>query len=347
VFLGYNTNGLAHHDLFDAVELLAEIGYRGVAITIDHNALPPSATAGSSRNVGLPRETLLGKPAVAPTHVALLKRLLETLGMRSVIETGARFLLDPRVKHEPTLLSEDRRRRIDFHKYAIDCAAELGSDCVSLWSGALGTGPFFGGKTDYASERLAENMDLSPLAAREAMDRLVDGLREVLDYAAASNVLIGFEPEPGMFIDTMGAFERLLSRMSGGPDIPVGGADIPVGFPKRAAADRQECLSSWIPGLQLTLDVGHLHCQGETPIADMIRRWAPRLVNVHLEDMRAGRHEHLMFGEGEMDFPPVLRTLAEVGYTGGVCVELSRHSHEGPAAARRAFEFLTRMMNDE
>ena len=29
MFLGYNTNGLAHHELFDAVELLAEIGYRG------------------------------------------------------------------------------------------------------------------------------------------------------------------------------------------------------------------------------------------------------------------------------------------------------------------------------
>ena len=43
MFLGYNTNGLAHHDLFDAVELLAEIGYRSVAITIDHGALPPTA----------------------------------------------------------------------------------------------------------------------------------------------------------------------------------------------------------------------------------------------------------------------------------------------------------------
>ena len=36
MLLGYNTNGLAHHDLFDAVELLADIGYRSVAITIDH-----------------------------------------------------------------------------------------------------------------------------------------------------------------------------------------------------------------------------------------------------------------------------------------------------------------------
>ena len=87
--------------------------------------------------------------------------LLERLDMRSVIETGARFLLDPRVKHEPTLLSESPRRRIDFYKYAIDCAAELGSDCVSLWSGA-GTGPFFGRKAHSTDKPSAENMDLSP-----------------------------------------------------------------------------------------------------------------------------------------------------------------------------------------
>jgi L-ribulose-5-phosphate 3-epimerase len=109
MFLGYNTNGLAHHELFDAVELLAEIGYRGVAITIDHNALPPYGIQ-------------------AGQEITRLRGLLERLGMRSVIETGARFLLDPRVKHEPTLLSADRRRRIDFYKYAVDCAAGLGSD---------------------------------------------------------------------------------------------------------------------------------------------------------------------------------------------------------------------------
>ena len=72
MFLGYNTNGLAHHDLFDAVELLAEIGYRGVAITIDHNALPPYGNHTGQR-------------------IARLRRLLERLDMRSVIETGARF----------------------------------------------------------------------------------------------------------------------------------------------------------------------------------------------------------------------------------------------------------------
>jgi L-ribulose-5-phosphate 3-epimerase len=56
--------------------------------------------------------------------------------------------------------------------------------------------------------------------------------------------------------------------------------------------------------------------------------------------MRAGVHEHLMFGEGEIDFPPVIASLAEIGYSGLLSVELSRHSHEGPSAARRAYNFL-------
>ena len=290
MFLGYNTNGLAHHDLFDAVELLAEIGYRGVAITIDHGALPPSQPKSYKR-------------------IMRLRRLLIKLGMRSTIETGARFLLDPRVKHEPTLLSEDRRRRIDFYKYAIFCAAVLESDCVSLWSGMprnVGIGRFF-------SEESWPEKNPNAFSHGWVMDRLVAGLREVLDYAAEKNVIVAFEPEPGMLIDTTRAFEELLERID-------------------------------TPNLRLTLDVGHLHCQGETPIPDVIRRWAPRLANVHVEDMRRGRHEHLMFGEGEIDFPPILRTLEEVGYIGGVYVELSRHSHEGPTAARRAFEFLRPIM---
>jgi sugar phosphate isomerase/epimerase len=271
MLLGYNTNGLAHHDLPDAVRLLAEIGYRSVAITIDHGALSPRS------------DDLVGE-------LGRVRRLLSELGMRSVIETGARFLLDPRRKHEPTLITTDtdaRKRRIDFYRHAIRCAAELGSDCVSLWSGVL-------------HER--ENDET-------VMRRLVDGLGEVLEYAAGNGMAIGFEPEPGMFIDSMKRFEQLLSALTD---------------------DR----------LRLTLDVGHLHCQGETPLAEQICRWAPMLINVHLEDMRRGVHEHLMFGEGEIDFALVLKALSATGYRGGIHVELSRHSHEGPAAARRAYEFL-------
>ncbi|MBN2477443.1 MAG: sugar phosphate isomerase/epimerase [Pirellulales bacterium] len=278
MYLGYNTNGMAHHELFDAVELLGEIGYRGVAITIDHGALPPAERYLSQR-------------------LTRLRRLLQDRGMRSVIETGARFLLDPRQKHAPTLISADaaaRRRRIDFYRHAVECAAALDSDCVSLWSGALH----------------------DPSASAEgAMQRLAEGLAEVLQYGAEQGIAIGLEPEPGMLVDSMRRYEQLLTRIDA-------------------------------PSLRLTLDVGHLQCQGELPIAEMIRRWGPRLVNVHIEDMQRGRHEHRMFGEGEIDFPPVIRALAGAGYRGGVHVELSRHSHEAPQAARRAFEFLRPLIEE-
>jgi sugar phosphate isomerase/epimerase len=270
--LGYNTNGLAHHDLIDALELLADLGYRSVAITMDHGALNPF------------REQVLR------TQLPEVRATLIRHNMSNVIETGARYLLNPRVKHEPTLMSEhaaDRQVRIDFLCRAIDIAAELQSDCVSCWSGIL----------------------RSPLTAEDGMRRLCDGLRPVLEHAERRNVVIGFEPEPGMFIATMADFAHLL----------------------------QEVRS---PMLQLTLDVGHLHCQGELPISDYVRNWSHLMVNVHIEDMRRGRHEHLMFGEGEMQFDEIIASLVETQYQKGLHVELSRHSYDGPAAARQAFQFL-------
>ena len=102
-----------------------------------------------------------------------------------------------------------------------------------------------------------------------------------------------------------------------------------------------------ISRLGLTIDVGHLHCQGEVPIPEKIRASKDRLVNVHIEDMRSGVHEHLMFGDGEIDFPPVIAALAEIGYDGLLSVELSRHSHEGPHAARRAYNYLRPLIESE
>lgn len=273
--LGYNTNGLAHHDAFEAIELLAQLGYRSVALTLDHHALNPFA------------------PDLATT-LARMRSTLRRLGLRSVIETGARFLLEPSVKHEPTLISPAepaRAHRIEFLRRAILIAAYLESDCVSLWSGVLRE----------SIERPA------------ALDRLVQSLQSVVAAAELAGVTVGFEPEPGMLIDTMERFDELSAL---------------VGSPR----------------FQLTLDVGHLHCQGETPVEDYVERYAKRIVNIHLEDMRRGVHEHLEFGQGEMSFPPLFAALRRIDYRGGVHVELSRQSADGPAAARRAYEFLAPLL---
>jgi sugar phosphate isomerase/epimerase len=166
-------------------------------------------------------------------------------------------------------------------------AADLQSDCVSCWSGIV----------------------LDDVSPDIVWERLSTGLEEVLIHAEHCGVTIGFEPEPGMFIDTMDRYAELRDRIQ---------------------SDR----------LQLTLDIGHLHCLGETPLAEQIRKWSQHIVNVHLEDMLAGVHEHLMFGAGEIDFGPVFAAFQDVDYRGGLHVELSRHSHEAPLAAAQAVRFL-------
>ena len=50
------------------------------------------------------------------------------------------------------------------------------------------------------------------------------------------------------------------------------------------------------------------------PVADASAAARPTLAHVHIEDMRRGVHEHLMFGEGELDLADALGALAEIGY---------------------------------
>ena len=116
--IGYNTNGFAHHRLEDALAILAEIGYTSVAITLDHHALNPF-------------------DANWPRQAERVRDQLARFKMRTVVETGARFLLDARRKHQPTLLSEspdERERRLDFLCRSVEIAQTLGSDAVSFWS---------------------------------------------------------------------------------------------------------------------------------------------------------------------------------------------------------------------
>jgi sugar phosphate isomerase/epimerase len=215
--------------------------------------------------------------------------ILERLGLRSVIETGARFLLDPWTKHRPTLLDSPKKAamRVDFLERSIDLARQLGSDAVSFWSGAAPA---------EASEKLL-------------WKRLISSCRNLSDYAGRRGVRLAFEPEPGMFVDVMPRFAELHERVDH-------------------------------PAFGLTLDVGHLQCQGELPIAGHLERWREWLWNIHIEDMRRGVHDHLPFGEGEIDFGPVFEKLKEIDYAGGLHVELSRHSHDAVATARRAYLFL-------
>ncbi|MEO7194872.1 MAG: sugar phosphate isomerase/epimerase family protein [Pseudonocardiaceae bacterium] len=173
----YNTNGLTSHRLDDALTLLAESGYDGVALTLDvahHDPFAPQLAA----------------------RTAALARRLEGLGLASVIETGARFLLDPRRKHQPTLISAEatgRARRGAFLRTCVDVAADLGSEAVSFWAGVPAAG----------------------LDRAQCWRWLIDGVSGVLDYAATRGVTCALEPEPGMLVDDCDDWRRLADAVAG------------------------------------------------------------------------------------------------------------------------------------
>lgn len=271
--LGYNTNGFAHHRLEDALEIIAATGYRAVALTPDVHHLPPFESS--------------------PAAISAVRRRLEALDLAPVIETGARFVLDPARKHRPNLLEDEpeaRARRLDLLVRCARIAAELGARSISIWSGRLPRG----------------------VRNEEAWERLADGVSRLCRVADALGVRVAFEPEPGMFVESLAGWERMKALVD---DAALG----------------------------LTLDVGHVPCTEVISPSEAIGRYAPDLLNVHLDDMRGGVHDHLQIGEGELDFGAILRALREVGYEGVASVELSRHSHAAPEAAATAYERLMAM----
>jgi sugar phosphate isomerase/epimerase len=177
----YNTNGCSNHRLSDAIDLIASSGYDGIALTLDWHHFDPF------------QEDWVGE-------AKRLAHRLSDAGLGSVIETGARFLLDPGQKHEPTLVTadaEERLRRIAFLKRAVQIGDILGSEAVSFWAG----------------------VPKVSVSAEDAYPWLVEGTAAVTRYADELGVTAAFEPEPGMLIETVPEYIELKRHVEeeGGP----------------------------------------------------------------------------------------------------------------------------------
>ncbi len=271
----YNTNGAANHRLSDALALISDSGYDGVALTLDHHHFDPFAANFNERAEELSAQ-------------------LEKLKLGLIIETGARFLLDPRKKHEPTLISphlEGRKRRVEFLKRAVDTAEIARAEAVSFWAGV----------------KTAE------VSGEQAQLYLREGLREICEYAESKNVCLAFEPEPGMLVETVADYKDL---------------------------------SREFPTLQIALDTGHCLASDECEPDAAILEMRERIGTVAVEDMRRGVHEHLFFGEGEMNIAAILQALKKINFRKLVSVELSRHSHCADKIVPAAIAFLRKTESD-
>ncbi|MDQ0822867.1 sugar phosphate isomerase/epimerase [Arthrobacter sp. V4I6] len=267
--LGYGTNGFTDHPLPIALELLAELGYDAVALTLGHPHLDPFA-----EDLDMQLESLRSQ--------------LDELGLRIVIETGTRFLLDPRHKHRPALVDDEAANRVAFLRRAVDIAAAVQAECVSFFSGVLPE-------------------DITP---ETGWQRLTSRVADIVEYARGKNVTLAVEPEPGMLVETVSDVLRLRAEL-GDPD-----------------------------NLRVTVDIGHCVVVEPDGVRGALLQAGPLLANVQLDDMRPHAHEHLPFGEGTVDLPLALATLAELNYRGVAAVELPRHSYDAPGLAARSMDAL-------
>ncbi|MEU1970816.1 EboA domain-containing protein [Microbacterium sp. NPDC019599] len=174
---GYGTNGFADHTLTDALDIIADSGYDAVALTLGHPHLDPFA-------------------ADWRAQAERLAANLERLRFRVVVETGARYLLDPWRKHRPTLVDRDAGSRVAFLQRAIEFAEILRADCVSLWSGVL-----------------PDDVD-----ATEGWELLVSRLATIVSFAEERGVVVSVEPEPGMLVETVTDALRLRAEL-GDPEL--------------------------------------------------------------------------------------------------------------------------------
>jgi sugar phosphate isomerase/epimerase len=173
----YNTNGLAHHRLDDALSLLADTGYAGVALTLDVQHLDPFADD-------------------ALQQAERVRARCDALGLDVVVETGARYLLDPRAKHEPTLVTPDadgRARRLDFLRRCCDLADVLGAEAVSFWAGVPRPG----------------------VDRDQAWTWVRDGVRALVDSHGGRAFALSVEPEPGMLVEDCDDWARLRAEVDG------------------------------------------------------------------------------------------------------------------------------------
>ena len=96
--------------------------------------------------------------------------------------------------------------------------------------------------------------------------------------------------------------------------------------------------------LGICIDIGHAylsHDAGREPVANYLERYAAQLLHLHLHDNHGASDEHLIPGDGAIDWSRCLRTLERIGFDGTAVLEV--HPPEDLAAIdgiRKGLGFL-------
>ncbi len=122
----------------------------------------------------------------------------------------------------------------------------------------------------------------------------VDEIAEIAAYARQQDVLLLLENSP----NGMWALDRILEQLGDDPENT---------------------------NIGICIDVGHAYVStdaGRQPIRDYTKRYSSQLSHVHFSDNKGDQDEHLLPGEGTIDWVQVFALLADVGYVGPCVIEL-------------------------
>ena len=142
-----------------------------------------------------------------------------------------------------------------------------------------------------------------------ALKLFVEMIKPVADHAEKEGVLLLVEPEPGLLIETADQFLEFMQHIQS-------------------------------PAIGMNFDIGHSYCVSDDP-ATTIPRVAKYIRHFHLEDIAATRvHQHMVPGDGVIDFAACFRAIRAMKYDGWVTIELYPYNDDPDLAAMTA---LTRV----
>lgn len=144
---------------------------------------------------------------------------------------------------------------------------------------------------------------------QQALELFHQGLEQVIPLAEELGVMVLVEPEPDLMIETTAQFEEFIKDV-------------------RSKA------------VGLNFDIGHFFCVGEDPVKafETLYRWVG---HVHIEDIAASReHNHLIAGHGAIEFKEVFETMARLGYSGHISLELYPYLDTPEEAGCESMEYL-------
>ncbi len=100
------------------------------------------------------------------------------------------------------------------------------------------------------------------------------------------------------------------------------------------------------PRFKCMLDLAAPFTYGE-PISAYFEKMGDDVKHIHFVDCERTSEDHLIPGDGEMDFPRIVSYLKEVGYDGYISLELfSRYANEPDFAAKRGIQVFKSLLDE-